>query len=119
MKNKFVLLGVLILTSCGTLTPQQQSLGVTASEVARAAVLAAATTYAGPQAAVFASYGLDALASVLQKYVGFTIPTSVVIAAPGIPKVGAAVVQYVPVNRPVTQADVTLVTNAAVLATRK
>jgi hypothetical protein len=89
---------------------------VGAETLANIAGTAAATYYGGPAAGQLASAGLSALGSVLQGYVGNTIPTSVVEATPGIANVGAAVAGVIAPNHTVSQGDVTIVNQAATIA---
>ncbi len=115
MKRLLTLL-VLTLTACSTLTPTQSALLTTSANLARIAVEGAATYYKGPAAGALASDGLDALAAVAQAYVGGTIPSSVVIASPGIKGVGSAIVAQLAPNHVVTQADVNDIAKAALIA---
>jgi len=107
----------LLQPACSTLTPSQRgALLVGAESLAEIAGTAAATYYGGPAAGQAASAGLSALGTVLQSYVGKTIPTAVVRATPGIPNLGAAVAEVIAPNHPVSQADVTTVNKAAAIA---
>ena len=107
---------ILLIPACGTLTPQQQALLTNANTLAQVAVNAAATIYLGPVAGPIASKGLFGLASVVQAYVGETIPKSVVTASPGVAAVGAAVAQQIAPNHVVNQADADAVMKAAKIA---
>jgi len=95
---------------------QRGALLVGAEALANIAGTAAATYYGGPAAGELASAGLSALGSVLQGYVGSTVPSSVVEASPGLANVGEAVAGVVAPNRTVSQEDVTLVNQAATIA---
>jgi len=99
-------------------SPQGQALLTDSTSLAKVAVQAAATNYGGPVAGQLAGAGLDALAAVLQGYVGKTIPQSVVKASPGITPVGSAVAPMVSNTKPVTQSDVNSVFQAATIATK-
>ena len=103
--------------ACSTLSSSQRgALLVGAETLANIAGTAAATYYGGPAAGQLASAGLSALGSVLQGYVGATIPTSVVQATPGVANVGAAVAAVIAPNHPVSQSDVNTVNQAAAIA---
>jgi hypothetical protein len=103
--------------ACGTLSASQKgALLVGAETLANIAGAAAATYYGGPAAGQLASDGLSALASVLQGYVGATIPTTVVRATPGVANVGDAVAPVIAPNHTVTQADVNAIDQAAEIA---
>jgi hypothetical protein len=103
--------------ACSTLTsPQRGALLVGAETLANIAGTAAATYYGGPAAGQLASAGLSALGSVLQGYVGATVPTSVVTATPGIANVGEAVAEVIAPSHKVSQTDVNTVNKAATLA---
>jgi hypothetical protein len=113
----FIGAAALFQPACGTLTTSQRSaLLVGAETLANIAGTAAATYYGGPVAGQLASAGLSALGSVLQGYVGTTIPASVVEATPGVANVGAAVAALVAPDHTVTQADVNTVNQAARIA---
>jgi alcohol dehydrogenase class IV len=85
---KRIILSCLLLVGCSTLnTPQGQAVISTGETLAKVAVTAAATTYGGPLAGQLASSGLDALATVLQSYVGSQVPAAVVKASPGTPAI--------------------------------
>jgi hypothetical protein len=108
------------LTGCAYLqTPQGSALLTTSESVANVALSAAATTYAGPVARQLASAGLSALGSVLQAYVNRPIPPAIVKASPGVAGVGAAVAKDISPSKPVTQADVNAVYQAASIAAKK
>ena len=117
MKNilKTILI-VVLCTGCANMTPQQQAIAATATNLATIAVQAAATYYGGPAAGQLASSGLSALGSVIQSYVGNKIPANIVQASPGITGVGAALVTLVAPNHVVTQADADKVQLAASIA---
>jgi hypothetical protein len=103
--------------ACSTLTSSQKgALLVGAETLANIAGTAAATYYGGPAAGQLASAGLSALASVLQGYVGATVPTSIVQASPGVANVGQAVAQVIAPNSKVTQSDVNTINAAAAVA---
>ena len=103
--------------ACGTLTASQRgALLVGAGTLANIAGTAAATAHGGPAAGQLASAGLSALGSVLQGYVGNTIPASVVQATPGVANVGPAVTAVIAHNRTVTQDDVNSIDEAARIA---
>jgi hypothetical protein len=103
--------------ACSTLSSGQKgALMVGAETLANIAGTAAATYYGGPAAGQLASAGLSALGTVLQGYVGTTVPTSVVVATPGVANVGEAVAGVIAPNHTVTQADVTIVNKAAAIA---
>jgi len=103
--------------ACSTLTASQKgALLVGAESLANIAGTAAATYYGGPAAGQLASAGLSALGSVLQGYVGNTIPTSVVQASPGVANVGEAVAGVIAPNHTVSQGDVNIVNQAATIA---
>ena len=106
--------------ACSTLTSSQKgALLVGAQTLANIAGTAAATYYGGPAAGELASAGLSALGSVLQGYVGNTVPTSVVKATPGVANVGAAVAGVIAPNHTVKQSDVDIVNQAAALIRMK
>lgn len=112
-----LILSVLFLFGCATpLSSTQQAILTTSGNLARIAVDVAATYYGGPAAGQLAQAGLDALGSVLQSYVGGTIPPEVVKASPGIKGVGAELVKVVSPNHVVSQADVKKVNEAAAIA---
>jgi hypothetical protein len=116
----FLAIGALTLfqPACSTLTSSQKgALLVGAESLANIAGTAAATYYGGPAAGQLASAGLSALGSVLQGYVGATIPQSIVQATPGVNGVGPAVANVIASNHTVTQADVNTVNTAAQIAT--
>jgi hypothetical protein len=92
--------------ACSTLTSSQKG-----------ALLVA--YYGGPAAGELASAGLSALGSVLQGYVGNTVPTSVVQASPGVANVGVAVAGVIAPNHTVSQSDVNTVNQAAALIRMK
>jgi len=103
--------------ACSTLSGSQRgALLVGAESLANIAGTAAATYYGGPGAGQLASAGLSALGSVLQGYVGATVPTSVVEATPGVANVGEAVAAVIAPNHAVNQTDVNLVNQAAAIA---
>jgi hypothetical protein len=107
----------LLQPACSTLTSTQRgALLVGAESLANIAGTAAASYYGGPAAGQLASAGLSALGSVLQGYVGASIPTSVVQATPGVANVGPAVAAVIAPNKAVTQTDVTTVNAAAKIA---
>jgi hypothetical protein len=66
-----------------------------------------------------AGAGLDALGSVLQGYIGKLVPKAVVLATPGVKGVGKAVASKISSTKPVTQADVNAVFQAAAVAKQK
>ena len=102
--------------ACGALTsPRSGALLVGAETLANIAGAAAATYYGGPAAGQLASAGLSALGSVLQGYVGATVPASVVEATPGVANVGSAVAAVIAPNHTVSQNDVNIVNQAASL----
>ena len=104
-------------TGCGTLDATQRgALLVGAETLANIAGTAAATYYGGAEAGQLASAGLSAVGSVLQGYVGTTIPTAVVQATPGVANVGQAVAAVIAPNHTVSQGDVTAVYKAATIA---
>jgi hypothetical protein len=108
---------IFLQPACSTLTSSQRgALLVGAGTLANIAGTAAATYYGGPAAGQLASAGLSALGSVLQGYVGSTIPTSVVQATPGVANVGMAVAGVIAPDHTVSQSDVTIVNKAAALA---
>lgn len=103
--------------ACSTLSASQKgALLVGAETLANIAGTAAATYYGGPAAGQLASAGLSALGSVLQGYVGATIPASVVENTPGVANVGAAVADVIAPNKAVSQGDVNIVNEAAKIA---
>lgn len=116
--KKYILTIVAMLSiSCaGTLSPNQQAIATTATNLARIAVSAAATYYGGPAAGQLASAGLDGLASVIQSYVGHPIPSGIVTASPGVSGVGAELVTLIAPDHKVTQADADKVALAARIA---
>lgn len=115
MKNIKILCAVLLLAGC-TFTPQEQTLILNASQIATTAATAAAASVGGPLAGEAASFGLSALSTVLQSYVGARVPKAVVAASPGVGTVGPAVAALIPDNHPVTQDMVNAVNRAAVIA---
>ena len=102
--------------SCSTLTPSQRGALLVDAETLASIADDAVTAYRGPAAGALASAGLSALGSVLEGYVGSTIPTSIVVATPGVGKVGAAVAAVVSPSQNVTQQDVNVVNDAAAVA---
>ena len=103
--------------ACGTLTASQRgALLVDAGTLANIAGAAAATDYGGPAAGQLASAGLSALGSVLQGYVGSTVPASVVQATPGVANIGEVATGVIAPNHSITQADVDTINEAARLA---
>ena len=103
--------------ACSSLTSSQKgALLVGAGTLANIAGTAAATYYGGSAAGKLASAGLSALGSVLQGYVGATVPQSIVQASPGVGGVGPAVANVIASNQTVTQADVNTVNSAAQIA---
>ena len=105
------------LAGCANQTPQQQAaVEQTASNIAHVAVQAAGQYYGGAAGAALASDGLDGAASVMQGYVGTTIPASVLKASPGVNGVGAVLVGQFAPHHVVSQADVTKLSQAAVIA---
>lgn len=113
MKKLVPIITCLVLSACASMSPTQQAIATTASNLARVAAEAAATYYGGPAAGAAAAKGLDALAVVLQSYVGDTIPSTVVQASPGIKGVGTALVPLVAPDHVVSQADVDKAARAA------
>jgi hypothetical protein len=121
VKSPATLLAIVALTffqpGCSMLTASQKgALLVGAETLANIAGAAAATYYGGPAAGQLASAGLSALGSVLQGYVGASIPATVVQATPGVANVGQAVAAVIAPNHAVTQTDVTTVNKAAAIA---
>jgi hypothetical protein len=103
--------------ACSTLTSSERgALLVGAESLANIAGTAAATYYGGSEAGELASAGLSALGSVLQGYVGASIPTAVVQATPGVGNVGEAVASVIAPNKTVSQSDVNTVNAAAQIA---
>jgi hypothetical protein len=100
-------------------SPGGQALLSNAETVAQVALEAAATNFGGPTAGKLASAGLDALASVLQGYIGKLVPPAIVKASPGIQPVGTAIAPLISSTAPVTQADVNNVYQAAAIAAQK
>lgn len=117
-KTRYILPIVIALLcmSCATLTPNQQAIATTATNLARIAVQAAATYYGGPAAGELAAAGLNGLASVVQSYVGHPIPPEVIQASPGVSGVGAALITEIAPNHKVSQADADKVAQAARIA---
>jgi len=102
--------------ACSTLTSTQRgALLVGAETLANIAGTAAATYYGGPAAGQLASAGLSALGTVLQGYVGATVPTSVIQATPGVANVGTAIAGVIAPDHTVSQADVNTVNKAAAI----
>lgn len=98
--------------SCASWTPAQRSAFI--GDITALASVAAGL-YGGPAAAA----GLNALGSVLQAYVGRTVPAKVVTAAPGVGTLGATVAPLISTTAPVTQADATAIFSAAKEAASK
>lgn len=117
MKNPLLLASILVLSACSTLTPTQKAIVVNAETIAQIAGSAAATYYGGPVAGQAASAGLSALASVMNGYIGTTIPSSIVAATPGVEGVGDALAAQINPNATITVKDVALVNQAAKLVT--
>lgn len=122
---KKILTTLFVVLSLGCTNTQQffsstqgQALLTGSESLAKVAVQAAATQYGGPLAGQLAGAGLDALGSVLQGYVGRTVPQTVVKASPGVASVGAAIMSMISNTKPITQADVNAVFHAAVIATK-
>lgn len=99
-------------------SPQGQALLTNGQTIAQVALEAAATNFGGPLAGRLAGAGLDALGSVLQGYIGQLVPKSIVVATPGVKGVGAAVAPLISSSKPVTQADVNTLFQAAANLTR-
>ena len=112
---KRLILTALVLASCTNMTPQQKVWLSSAETIASVAATAAATVYGGPVAGQLASAGLSALGTVLQGYIGMTIPKAVIENSPGIAQVGQAVADILPAQ-PVTQHTVDTVHKAATIA---
>jgi hypothetical protein len=103
--------------ACSSLTSGERgALLVGAEALANIAGSAAASYYGGSQAGELASAGLSALASVLQGYIGATVPASVVQATPGIANVGTAIAPVISTDKPVSQSDVNTINQAAAIA---
>lgn len=101
-------------------SPKGSALLSTSETIANVVLSAAATTYGGPVAGQLASAGLNALGTVLQGYINKPIPPAIVKASPGIAPVGKAVMPLISPTKPVTQADVNTIFEAAKLVkTRK
>lgn len=115
MKKKLILVPVILLTSCATLTPTQGTILMTANSIASAALSAVASAYGGPAAGTLASAGLSAEARVLQGYVNSKIPTTVVAAAPGVAGLDNVVTGIISSSKTVKQSDVTVLDDAAQL----
>ncbi len=115
-KKLIPIVALLLMAGCANMTPNQQAIATTATNLARIAVSAAATFYGGPLGGQLASSGLDALGKVIQSYVGYTIPPEIVTASPGVAGVGPALVTLVSPNHKVTQADADKVAQAAAIA---
>lgn len=117
MKSKLAasIAALAILASCAELTPQQRALLSGAETIASVAATAAATFYGGPAAGQLASAGLSALGTVLQGYVGSTVPKAIVETSPGVAGVGEAVAAVLPLS-PVSQKTVDNVNKAAQIA---
>ncbi len=116
MKKILTSIICLFFVACAAMTPQQQAIATTATNLARIAVEAAATFYGGPGAGIAAAKGLDAVAAVIQGYVGNTIPPAVIKASPGVEGVGRAIVPLIAPDHVVSQADVDKVARAAEIA---
>jgi len=118
MKTKQIIISLVALSflGCANLTPNQQAIATTATNLARIAVQAAATYYGGPIAGEYAAAGLDGLASVVQSYVGHPMPPGVVQASPGVNGVGSALVTIIAPDHKITQADADKVAQAARIA---
>src|SRR5260370_20919061 len=99
----------ILLISCSTTSwfnsTQGQAVLGTGETIAKVAWEAAATNYGGPVAGQLAGSGLDALAAVLQGYIGKSVPTAIVKASPGTKAVGNAVAPLVASDKPVAQSD--------------
>jgi hypothetical protein len=108
--------GSLFFAGCANMTPQQKAIATSAETLASIAATAAATYYGGPQAGQLASAGLSGLGSVLQGYVGLTVPTAVVQNSPGIAGVGEAIAAQIPSKTPISQSTVDMVNRAAAIA---
>ncbi len=113
---KKLLVCALILTSCATWTPQQAAITTTSINIARIAAQAAATYYGGPAGGQMAAAGLDALAVVVNGYIGSKIPPTVVASSPGVTGVGEALVTIISPTQDITPADAAKVAQAAKLA---
>ena len=123
MKPKSILKSILLagallsVSACSTPpTAQESALLVGAETLANIAGTAAATYYGGAAAGQLASAGLSALGTVLQGYVGTTVPESIVQASPGVANVGEAVGAVIAPNKPVSQKDVNIINAAAQIA---
>jgi hypothetical protein len=117
MKIKTILIGAAILLGgCATRTHTQAVLLTDAVTLAKSAAAAAAQTYAPAQAGPLASAGLNALASVLQGYIGSKVPGSVITATPGVAGLGAVAASVISTKGTVTQADVNAIYQAASIA---
>lgn len=115
-KYLLTLTACLLLPACANLTPQQAALLTNAVKIANVAAVAAATIYGGPVAGSVASAGLSAIASVMQGYVGTTIPATVIQNSPGLQAVGVAVAKEIAPNKVIDQQTVDLVNRAAAIA---
>lgn len=123
MKPLLVIVSLFLLGCSSTeqylTSPQGQAVLQSSEAIANAAATAAATQYGGPVAGQLASAGLDALATVLQGYLNTTVPHKVVQASPGITAVANAVSPSISSSKPVTQADVDILYQAAAIAAKK
>jgi len=115
MKRLILTIVVLATFGCANMTPNQRALLSSAETIASVAATAAATFYGGPVAGQLASAGLSALGTVLQGYVGTTVPKVVIENSPGIAGVGQAIADILPAQ-PVSQKTVDTVHKAAVVA---
>ena len=112
---KRIVLIALVLASCTNMTPRQQAFLSSAETIAGVAATAAATFYGGPVAGQLASAGLSALGTVLQGYVGVTVPKAIIENSPGIAGVGQAMTDILP-QQPISQKTVDTIHKAAVVA---
>ena|SRR5882724_7506614 len=115
MKKLILTIVMLATFGCVNMTPNQRALLSSAETIASVAATAAATFYGGPVAGQLASAGLSALGTVLQGYVGTTVPKVVIENSPGIAGVGAAVASILP-QQPVSQKTVDTIHKAAIVA---
>lgn len=112
MKRSIRLLPLILLASCASWTPAQR--GAFVGDITTIASVAAGL-YGGPAAAA----GLNALGSVLQAYVGRTIPPVIVQASPGIDSLGTDLKSVIVPGVPVTQGDANALFTAAKIALSK
>lgn len=102
---------IVALAGCASMTTSQKI--ALSTKIAQQVVTVVADIYGQPLVGRLASEGLNALATVLQGYVGATAPASVVRAAPGVQGVAPVVLKTFRPDHVYTQEDVNTLFEAA------